>query len=524
MSLLHKFSSSTSWVTVGLSLIQLFKACFSIFTVILSSIYFGTSLDRDVWLLSLSIMAIIGALIFGPVYQIFRVKLIMIKEEEGEEKALKSIGSLLVYMMLLSMLIILLAEIFPSLVSKIFDVNYTDEQQHFFKIMVRLIAPTLLFSVFTIMLSGVLNVYKTFYIPEVMSVLSIIINVVIILLFAPGYGIYSLIISSYLSNVIFIIVLLLALKKNKIDLIKNLNLNFSYIMPFIKFALPFYLNYFIAQVLLVVERILSVLIGVGSVSVLDYARKFSSIPIDVIQGSGNAILATTLTEKYITEGEISFILEVNKFMNLMLIILLPIVTIFVICPVEIVNLFLLHGAFDPKFVLPTANSLFWFGFGVVSIIFFTANSYALMAQVKNKNLVIISGIIGFVILIINLLFYKKYGIQVLAFSWSIAHFIGGVFMYFIISFKEYKLLFKEFFRKMALIFIVLIISLVIYNVLLTFFTIENLMLKSLTTMVVVGVFSITLELLFIYVLRFKEKIIIENFIASYVFKDFNLRK
>lgn len=524
-SFLNKFSSSTRRVTLGLSLIQLFKAILAFFTVIISSTYFGTSFDRDVWLLTLSITAIIAALIFGPFYQTFRVKLVMIKEAEGEEIALKSVGSLFMYMLIVSVLIILVSEIVPFLLSKVFAPNYTNEQQHFFKIMIRLIAPTLLFSVIVSILSGVLNVYNVFYIPEIMSIVSTVLNVIIILLFATKYGIYSLVLSSYLSNIILIIVLMLAIKKNKINLNKNLNVNFSYAIPFIKFALPFYFNYFIAQVLLTVERIISALIGVGSVSVLDYARKFVTIPIDVIQGAINSVLATSLAKTYIKEGERSFILELNKFMDMMLLITLPIITLFIVCPVEIVRTFLLRGAFDPQFVIPTANCLFWFGFGIVSIIFYSANSQALVAQGKNKNLsIIISGTMGFVIMLINLLFYKRYGIQTLAFSWSIISFIGGAIMYFIISFKEFKLLFQEFARKISLLFAVLILCLAVYYLILPFIIIENSLFKSLTIMFIIGFFAISMELLFIYILRFKEKKIIENFIRSYVYKGFNLKK
>lgn len=516
-NLLNKLSGSTRRVTFGLSLIQLFKAFLSFFTVIVSSAYFGTSLGRDVWLLSLSIVAILGAIIFGPVFEIFRAKFVMFKEKESEEKALKAAGSLCIYMLIISAVIIIVAEIVPAFLGKIFAPAYTNEQHYFLMIMIRLIAPTMLFSIIISILTGVLNVYNVFYVPEFMNIFSSVLNMVIILIFAPTIGIYSLVLSGYLSNVILIIVLLIVIRKSNIQLFHNINLEIKYTLEFFKFALPLYFNYIVAQILLAAERIISTFLGIGSISVLDYARKFVSIPINVIQNTVNVVLTPTLAKIYIKEGERNFILEMNKFLDMILLVTLPLITLFIVCPVEIVRVFLLRGAFDPKFVEPTAHALLWFGFGIVSIIFYSTNAQALVAQGRIKITAIISGALGFFVLTINLLFYKKYGIQVLAFSWSLAHFIVGVIFYFVISFKESKLLLKEFIRKMAILFVVLVLSLGIYHVILKVLNSDKLLLKSLITICITGLFSVLIELSLIYILGFKEKDLITKSIRAYVY-------
>src|SRR4030042_3130565 len=129
LKIIDKFSSSTRRVTFGLSIIKLAKAFLSFFTVIISSTYFGTSLGRDVWLLSLSIISILGAVLFGPVFEIFRAKFVMIKEIEGENIALKSTYSLLFYMFSISLLLIILTEGLPSILGNAFAPTYNDEQQ-----------------------------------------------------------------------------------------------------------------------------------------------------------------------------------------------------------------------------------------------------------------------------------------------------------------------------------------------------------------------------------------------------------
>lgn len=516
--LLDKLSGSTRRVTFGLSFIQFFKAFLSLFTVIISSAYFGTSLGRDVWLLSISIVAILGAVVFGPVFEIFRAKFVMLREGEGESKALRATGSLFMYMVIISGLIIISAEIAPSILGKIFAPTFIKDQQVELIIMIRLLAPTLLFSVTVTILTGLLNVYNVYYVPEIMNIFSSVLNVIIILILAPTIGIYSLVLSGYLSNIILIVVLLLVIKNNHIIFFRNLNLKFTYVLEFFRFALPFYFNYLVAQILLAVERIISTFLGVGNVSVLDYARKFVSIPISVIQGTVNTILTPTLTRIFVKDGERNFVMEISKFMDMMLLMFLPLMSLFIICPNEIVRIFLLRGAFDEKFLEPTAQALIWFGFGILSIIFYSTNAQALIAKGKTGISAIISGILGFFILAINLLFFKKYGIQTLAFSWSFGHLVAGASMYFAVSLKHFKLLLVEFARKNLILIFVLAICYFAYEGLLIDFKAGNSIIKSLINLSVIAIISVITEIAFIYLLKFKERHTISNLIMACITK------
>lgn len=517
-NIFSKLSGSTRRVTFGLSIIQLFKAFLSFFTVIISSTYFGTSLGRDVWLLSLSISLIIGSLIFGPIFEIFRAKIVMIKESDGEKTSLEYIGSLLTYFIIISTFIIIIAEILPSFLGKTFAPTYTLDQQNALIIMIRLIMPTMLFSLVVSIITAVLNVYNIYYVTEIMTVLSSVLNVIIIILLAPTIGIYSVVISNYLSNIILLIFLFFILKRSKIPLFMQMNFNFKPVIIFFKFALPFYFNYFIAQVLLAVEKIISTFLGVGSLSVLDYARKFVSIPISVIQSTVNVVLTATLAKKYILEGEKAFILELNKFIDMVLLGSLPLIVLFLVCPVEIVKVFLLRGAFDPKFVTPTSNALFWFGFGIVSIIFYSACAQALVSQGKTKTTAIISGSLGFFVLAINLLFYSKFGVQLLAFSWSFGHLIAGVIMYFSLSTLEFRLLMKEFLRKVVILISICILSYFSYYYIIETLIKSTSIFANILKIVSLLILSIFFELIFIFLLKFNERVIISKLFNSCLFK------
>ena len=513
---LKLFSGSTRRITFGLSIIQLFKAFLSFFTVIISASYFGTSLGRDVWLLSLSVSLIIGSVIFGPIFEIFRTKFVMIKEREGDLAAQIAAGSLLSYILIISFFLIICVEVFPTAVGHVFAPAYSDLQQNALGIMLRLIMPTLVFSLLVTILSAILNVYNVFYVTEAMAIFSSLLNVVIVIAFAPAYGIYSLVLSNYLSNIVLIAVLVYMLKKNRIPILHHLNFQTKHLFEFVKFALPFYFNYFVAQVLLAVEKIITTFLGIGSLSVLDYARKFVSIPISVIQSTVNVVLTATLTKIYLNEGEKGLISELNRFIDMVLLVALPLITIFIICSEDIVRIFLLHGAFDPKFIEPTSSALSWFGFGIISIIFYSPVSQALVAQGKTKTYAFISGGLGFFVLAINLLLFKRFGIQILAFSWSLGHFVAGVVMFFCLSSVELKLLLEEFGKKILLFATTIIFSELVYCFILNKIFIDNYYYKSILLIIFVAFISVTIELFLIYFLRFQERVFLNHILKRII--------
>lgn len=512
------FTGSTRRVSLGLFLLQLTKAILSFFTVVISSSYFGVSIERDIWLLSLSITTILTALLFGPILEIFRIKFIYIKEKESEKSALRHVGSLTAVLGLISVIIAFISLVAPHFLSYIFAPTYDSSQTDFLNLMIRLFAPNLVLSIIISLLIGVLNAYSVFYIPEIMSLMSSIINVLMIIFFANSIGIYSLVISTYISNVLLIIVLFSVLKKNKISLLQNLNFRISYTLAFIKFALPFYFTHFVSQILLATEKIISTLIGVGSVSTLDYARKFVSIPISVIQSTINVVLATSLAKTFLNEGEKAYVIEFNKFVDLALFASLPLVVTFVICPVDIVSIFLLRGSFDATFLTPTSNCLFWFGFGIISIVFYSTSAQALVAKNKVKITALISGTIGFLILVINYFFYKSFGVQTLAFSWSLIHLVSGIAMYLLVSRSELNLLLKNLFHKAVLVSIVLVLSHFFYSTFKHYAGNSTSIADNIVCLLVTFLFSIGCELSFIYLLRFEERNAITSLFRSTILR------
>ncbi len=459
-----------------------------------------------------------NGIFFGPIIQIFRTKFIFLKEEKGEAEALRSIGSLLCFMFAIGIGLVAVVELIPGIITKVFTTTFSDDQKESFITILRIVCPTLLFFIITSILSGLLNIYNVFYIPEIMSIFTSIINVGMILFFASTYGIYALVWSNYTSTGLLIIVLFFYIHKTGIPIFKYLNFKIRYAYEYLSMSLPFYFTYFISQILVGLENALSSFLGVGNVSVLDYSRKFVNIPNSIIQSTTNIILAPTMVKIHVNEGEKAFTLELSKFIDLFLLICMPVITVFVICSEEVVRVFLVRGAFDVKYIEPTKQALFWFGLGIISIVFYQTVTQALVAQGKVKITAIVTSLMGFLILGLNLLFFKRYGIQVLAFSWSVSHFIVAIILYFMVSSKYSSYLLIELSRKLFLIAIILILSYFVHEVVDSNFLTESGNFNSIILIAMIVFFSVATEITLIYLLKFKEKEIITSYIKRFTSK------
>src|SRR5687768_6347540 len=128
--------------------------------------------------------------------------------------------------------------------------------------------------------------------PEIAGLISSFLNIILLVVLAPVLGIYSLVFSYYFSLLLLFVLVFLQLKKMKLPWKGTSFSNFSIAdtWPFLLFSMPFFLPYFAGQVNVIGEKSIANLIGAGTVSVIDYSRKFIDIPVNALY----SVLATML--------------------------------------------------------------------------------------------------------------------------------------------------------------------------------------------------------------------------------------
>lgn len=414
---------------------------------------FGTSIYRDAWVIAWSVQIIIFKLLFGPINEIFRSKFAAIKQLEGDEKALQSVVALLFLLSGICLLVVFLFYLFKHYLVAFFAPGYTHPSDiRLIEQMLLYLIPTLFFSELVTIFVSLLNSYKSFYLPEIFGLFSILFNIILLLCIGQKFGIYTLVIANYGSQIVFVLLLLYYLVQKKI-IPQFRNISLAKASPFLLFGLPLYLTYFAGQLNAWAERFLVSFFSVGGTSSLDYARKFIDMPITIIMSIGATVMTPMLATIWANKGKSTdFAQGYYTYLRLALVVISPIVFLFSICSSDLVLLLLNRGHFDEKWLVPTAQTLKWFGLGLYGVVFYVISGQSLLVQGRSNLYAIIGVCAQLIPILINVLFFKKYGLPIFGFSWCCSQLLCGMALFMFLKNKEQKLFFSMLTLALILVF------------------------------------------------------------------------
>ncbi|MBE9585153.1 polysaccharide biosynthesis C-terminal domain-containing protein [Mucilaginibacter sp. JRF] len=422
------FTQSSRRTSVGLGILKLVKAVLTFFILVVSAKYFGASSDRDTWIIAGSIITVTIQILFGPINETFITKYIHIREEISEKVVVESTNSLVSSIVILSISVSGLIFLFASPIADLFAPGLDHLEKSTLLAMIKILIPSLIILEVTAILSSILNAYKSFFIPDLFSFISLILNIVLIIFLSPAIGIYSLIVSSYLSSVLLLFILIRQLRvKFKI----NFGLvipQYRLIKPFFLFALPIYINYLFSQTDVIIERNLTSSLGEGSVSILDYARKFSELPAGMLVSIATTVLTPLLSLYFVKHTKKELFEETQKYFRFLILLIIPISTMFFVAARDIVTITLVHGKFSDKLTDPTSTLLQWYGLGLFVNTIYIVYTQLIIAQKRIyffSKIVIVTYIVK---ICFNLFFYKIIGLSTFPISSMLANLIMGAIM------------------------------------------------------------------------------------------------
>lgn len=431
------FKKSSIAITAGLGGLKLIKAVLTLVIIILSAKYFGASSERDAWLVGVSIITVFMQLLFGPINETFITKYIHIREEKSEEDVNHATNSLLSAILIISVVIGILMFIFSESLTEMFAPGFSPPQKQVLIAMIKVLIPSLVMLEVVNIWSSILNAYKSYFIPDLFSFISLTLNIVLIIVLSPSIGTYSLIIAAYLSSALLLIVLYRELRFKFNYKFKLLLPDFNQIKPFFIFALPLYINYLFSQADTIIERNLTTTMGTGSVSMLDYARKFTELPTSLVVAVVTTVLTPLLSLYAVKNTSKELLYETQKYFRFIALIMLPISVMLIVAPYEIVDVILLRGKFVEQYVEPTSLLLRWYGLGLFAAVFYIVYTQLMIAQKKVyffSKVVIITYLVK---ITFNVLVNKYLGLDTFPISSMLSNLIMGlILMYF--GLKEFR--------------------------------------------------------------------------------------
>lgn len=505
------FFSSPRRISMALSILRFTKMFLGVIVLLLSVKYFGTSYERDSWVISIAFFGMIIQGAYAPINDTFRTRFIYLKSKLGEADAIKSTNSLLSFFWITFFVISIVLFLMKDNIIETITPGFGSNEQRFLTIMIFSLIPYFIFQQLTNILTALLNTYESYFYPELISLTASLINILAIILLSSSLGIYSLVLATSINGFILTTALTILLKKKSLGFSLFSFHDISKAKQFISFSLPIYLAAFSTQIYQMTEKATCTKFGTGSVSLFDYARQIMNLPWVVFSAIIPLVLTPLLSKCFIDKDEKTFSIELRRFTR-MLMFFSILIAVIMIANNEQFS-FLFFNERDQEF----ENILVFLGITINFIILGLICGQSLIAENRIKHYVI--GVVAGNLISMILCF--TFGDSFPLFSVSIFYLIGQVLTTILL------IIFLKIFDKRSFI-------LDVYHLFLTFIGItcithithyfllsplipKNSVISSVSDIILCSILSILLILSAVFLFNMEEKNIILRFILK-IFK------
>lgn len=426
---------------VVLFLLRIVKIAIGILNLSFSAKYFGVSIDRDVWILAFNSIIILDTALWGPINETFRAKFISLKEISGEHLALRKTKSLLLFTLLVSGFVVCLIMIYPSIIGMLVAPSYKDLQLASLLKMLVYVAPCFFFNQLIQIGISLLNAYESFYIPEISSFISVVINLALIVFLAPKIGIYALLVAYYLSFFILLFLVLYQIRKFRIPIFSGYTqVRWNDFSVFIVFALPFFFPYFLGQISAIIEKTIASSLGSGTVSMVDYSRKFTDMFLSVLSGVLTTILVPLLSLKFAQKKPREFVSGFLEIYQVGLLAVTFMVVMFTACPDAFVDILYNKGSIDAQELRGISILTMFYSWSGFSIFMYLVFGLALLSSGMGKKYAFWGIVAQASSIIFSIVLVKIFGINVFPLATFVSHLLAAGVMLNSFPYKKRKVL------------------------------------------------------------------------------------
>lgn len=414
-----------------LFIIRFLKLVISVATLSIAAQYFGVGVERESWLLTLNFVVVINLALWGPLNEIFRAKFIFIKAEEGEATALRRTSSLFVFSLVVMLLVAIVVHFCAEPISRLIAPAYEAEKLIIVISLIRFMIWSAILSQATQLLSSILNTYNSFYIPEFSGFFSAILNFFIIIVLSQYVGVYSFVIANYVSAFVLLCALVYQVRKLNIKLFQSrIDLSWKEYSPFILFSIPFFLPYLVGQCNGLIEKSIANLMGNGAVSIIDYSKKISEIIQSVLSGVLVTIMVPAISGHF-ANGLLQKVKEESiKYLQLVLLLLSILIPLLFVSADSITHILFDKGSISSNDLATISLLMKAYSIGLLAVFLYLIFGLTLLSTNKNKDYAIYGMLAQLLMMAINVLAYRFWGIYTFTISLTASHLLVAIIMFF----------------------------------------------------------------------------------------------
>lgn len=334
---------SSAWVTI----ILVIGYIISFVKEAVIANFYGVSADVDAYTIAITIPVTLFALVSVSIQSIVIPLYSNSLYNEGKEVADKNISNLLSVVSIVALCFIIFCEVFAGIIIKLFAPGFSPETNELASTLLRITAPTILFSIIDKIFIGLLNVHKKFVWPALsVYVLNIGLIVTVVLLHAK-LGISAACIGQVIGSCLQVLFMILIGKK-VFHFYPVLSFKDVFIMKAAKQSVPIIWSISIAEINAMINRMVASFLFVGSISALGYASKVNSVMLQFFTQAIATIVYPLYAESSAKKDMVQLGNRVNLTLSIYTFFLIPLMVGVFCFRGELIDVAFSRGAFDQK--------------------------------------------------------------------------------------------------------------------------------------------------------------------------------
>ncbi len=390
---------------------------------ILRANYFGTGVENDAYVAAYSLFYIPIMLLTSMISSTMVPLYIDARAQGGAKRANRFASNALNLFVLiavaLSALMMVFARPIIHLIYSGYDAARLDMAVH----MARIMMPSMLFVVASIMLSSVLNATQHFMAAQLTGFALSFGMIVSTVGFSPRYGIDALAWGVFGAGILQVMILLPALRGDfrYSAIVRPRDERFKKMLTL---GVPALLSMAVTEMSHMVDQALGSGLNAGDVSSMDYAFRLITVITGVIGVPITTIMFSRMSEKAAEKDRQGIVGIVTQSAEVLLMVLLPITVLGGALSQDIIRLTYMRGRFDEQSMMVTSGVFFSYLLGVVSFCVSDLLNRAFHSMQKTRITMAVSLCVMTANAIISFILSRFIGVNGLALGTVISSFMG----------------------------------------------------------------------------------------------------
>ncbi len=367
-------------------------------------------------------MAIVSA--FVPVFNEYR-------QLKGEREANTFAGKFIGAVFLVSFVVSVLGVVFSSTLILVVarGINNDVNTAALASMLLKILFPSMIFTAIAYCYAGILQSYGEFKIPAAMSIVSNLAAIIYLFLFNDRFGVTGLAYAMLTGWLLQLAILIVPLVKRHYKFNISIDFKDEGMKKVYKLALPVFISSWVQPLNVMINTYLASFLNNGAaVSAINYANRLYLIIASVFTTSVTNLILPELSRLYVS-GEKEKCADVTaNSVKAAILFLAPVVVMFIVFRVQIIEIIYQRGAFDEKSTYLTSTALLYYTFGMIGYGIQEIMNKSFYSMQKSKIPMKTAFITIVINLILSVTLSKIMGIGGLALSASVAATSGGIIM------------------------------------------------------------------------------------------------